>query len=133
MTVCLCDGGVYGVQEHPFLVHPDCPIHAATPTATNRREAAVSKNTVTWEDPPADASERSPRDRFGHLAAQLRENPERWAKLGDYRSMSTVRRIREGNAAAFLPPGDFEVVTAEQGDGEIGAWIRFVPRPGAEE
>lgn len=25
---CRCDGGVYGPQAHPFLVHPECPIHA---------------------------------------------------------------------------------------------------------
>ena len=24
---CLCDGGSYQVVEHPFIVHPDCPIH----------------------------------------------------------------------------------------------------------
>lgn len=24
---CLCDGGAYGQQKHPFLVHPECPVH----------------------------------------------------------------------------------------------------------
>lgn len=30
---CRCDGGWYGIQEHPFLVHPECPIHGARPAA----------------------------------------------------------------------------------------------------
>ncbi len=26
---CRCDGGAYGPQEHPFIVHPDCPVHGS--------------------------------------------------------------------------------------------------------
>lgn len=25
---CLCDGGAYGPQDHPFLTHPECRVHA---------------------------------------------------------------------------------------------------------
>lgn len=32
-TDCLCDGGAYEVKEHPFLVHPDCPIHGSISSA----------------------------------------------------------------------------------------------------
>lgn len=32
---CLCDGGAFEVKAHPFIVHPDCPIHgAAVSTST---------------------------------------------------------------------------------------------------
>ncbi|CAM5531875.1 hypothetical protein [Leifsonia shinshuensis] len=24
---CRCDGGAYGAQERPFLIHPECPVH----------------------------------------------------------------------------------------------------------
>lgn len=24
---CICDGGAYGVVDHPFLVHPGCALH----------------------------------------------------------------------------------------------------------
>lgn len=24
---CICDGGSYETKAHPFLVHPDCPVH----------------------------------------------------------------------------------------------------------
>lgn len=27
ITLCCCDGGSFGVRQHPFLVHPDCPLH----------------------------------------------------------------------------------------------------------
>lgn len=27
ITLCCCDGGSFEVRQHPFLVHPDCPLH----------------------------------------------------------------------------------------------------------
>lgn len=25
---CICDGAAYEVRDHPFIVNPDCPVHA---------------------------------------------------------------------------------------------------------
>lgn len=25
---CICDGAAYEARENPFLVNPDCPVHA---------------------------------------------------------------------------------------------------------
>ena len=27
VDLCRCDGAAYEVQRHPFLVHPECPLH----------------------------------------------------------------------------------------------------------
>jgi hypothetical protein len=26
---CLCDGGSYEQKQHPFLIHPECPVHGS--------------------------------------------------------------------------------------------------------
>ncbi len=87
--------------------------------------------TFRWEDPPPvkwgrPLGARATRpDQYGHLAAQLRSQPGRWAAVGEFSlangtrpnsAASLAKAIRTGQTASWAPIGAFEATERRIGD-----------------
>lgn len=71
---------------------------------------------MEWQDPP----ERNTRYDWQAIAEQLRQNPQRWAKV-ETKSTTYSTLIQRGQVKAFRPAGAYETRTSK------GAlFIRFV-------
>lgn len=81
---------------------------------------------IKWEDPPA--IDKSGRGRYDDLAAALRENPGRWALVGDDLAASTTTAINTGRLRAFMPPGAFQSRSQTHKDDprRRRIWARYV-------
>lgn len=85
---------------------------------------------LVWEDPPESKSRKpgSQSHRYDLIAAVLRENPGRWARLGTGTS-GIVTHIRRGRAPAFRPAGAFEATTRGRKGTQATVYIRYVGEP----
>lgn len=136
---CECDGGVKRghLPPDPVVARPAPPAPATNgltviPAAEFDRArkdngaAAAPKHVLAWEDPPPKRSALAPIS--FEAEAELRANPERWAKVRQYKAHSgaaaAAKAIRDGKHG--LKPTDWEVRAA----GAV-LYVRFVGRGGA--
>lgn len=75
---------------------------------------------IVWEDPGHVDGHKH--DAF---AEGLRENPGKWALLGEYASRAVQQHIRRGIGASWQPAGSFEAAGRKRGD-KIAIFVRYV-------
>ena len=77
---------------------------------------------IRWEEPPETGTSSRP-GAWTEEAAELRENPSRWAVIAEYsedqkvKAYDLVGMIKRGKAVAFRPSGSFDAVTRRSPDG----------------
>jgi hypothetical protein len=81
---------------------------------------------ITFEAPP---SPRRGDARHGSIAAQLRDWPDRWARVAAYSTphgaWNTAYAIRNGRLRAYEPAGSFEAA-ARTVDGVHVVYVRYM-------
>lgn len=89
--------------------------------------ARAARKIVAWEEPPETRGGTQP-SIYTPIAAELRNNPGKWARLDDrYNSNSAyqfVLSVRHGKPRAFSPAGSFEA----EHDGAT-PYVRYVGEP----
>ena len=87
---------------------------------------------LEWAEPPADARHAPRQTKWSRIAAELRANPGKWAKVQTgVSSAAVVTRINHGIAAGFVPAGAFQGRSTfagfdERGVGLFDVYARFV-------
>lgn len=70
---------------------------------------------LLFEDPPSKPRLAAPPGHHAKVAAELKEHPGEWARIGLYGSPSSAaamaQGIRKGQLAAYRPAGAFEAVS----------------------
>lgn len=84
---------------------------------------------LIWEEPPV-------RTNHFHIAATLRQNPGRWARIDkSYRNAGArniVCRANNGELSAYAPAGDYEA-TSRCVEGQYWVYIRYLGGGGFDE
>lgn len=98
----------------------------------------MSETIIAWEEPETRAPRRENRD-WTSVAASLRENPEKTAKIAvGEANRQLASSIKSGKIAAFAPAGAFEAssrATKDQAEGEaktFDIFASFVGEPVVE-
>jgi hypothetical protein len=104
-----------------------------------RVKEACSMTAIEWEDPPAGRRPGRPLGGAHHeIAAELRRNPGRWAKVITA-STALATKINAGKYSAYTPKGEFEAVARNPRtvDGkkspQSDIYVRFVGNSHIEE
>lgn len=79
---------------------------------------------IDWSDPPPTNLGRQGSKAHSAFAAELREQPKRWALWPFATCSSTVSAINKGSYVSF-PRGLFEA-TGRRSDDGFTVWIRYV-------
>lgn len=67
---------------------------------------------MEWVPPPPTPERKAPKgSKWDKVAAELKANPMRWARLGEAMPTSIVSVIRKGDLRCFKPAGSFEAVS----------------------
>ena len=85
---------------------------------------------VKFQDPPPEATQPRKQSRHTAVAAQLKENPGKWALLEEVQTRSSATMIRRGNHKAYQPDGSFEAVAQARSDGAYDVYARYIGENG---
>lgn len=83
---------------------------------------------IVWEEPPP-SRYGAKRDGWNRIAAELRANPGRWARIRECetrgRASVWAQQVRQGQSSAWLPAGSFEAASRSV-DGTYVVYARYV-------
>ena len=81
---------------------------------------------LTWTDPPEakNAGGRGAAGRWNQVAAQLRDNPGRWALIGNF-SGNVPAGFRTGKTIGWTRD-EFEFTQRSTGDHRVDVYARFI-------
>lgn len=89
---------------------------------------------LVWEDPPEPGSGKAASNKYAPIAAELRTQPGKWARVGVYNAVSkasTITNAVRTGAAGFSPKGAFQATSRTikggmQGQKVIHLYVRYV-------
>ncbi|MDK9341382.1 hypothetical protein [Propionibacterium freudenreichii] len=81
---------------------------------------------ITWTDPPVtkNSGGRGGAGRWNPVVAQLRDNPGRWALIGNFAG-NVPAGFRTGKTIGWTP-GEFEFTQRSTGDHRVDVYARFI-------
>lgn len=83
---------------------------------------------IDWTSPPPPKQRGRPKgSKWDALAAELKANPGRWARIGEDIPTSIVSVINHGDRLCFQPAGAFEAVTRNHTSRwQADVYVRYV-------